>query len=370
MVPLARAVVDAGHEVGFATARDFCPRVEQSGFTALPAGMEMPRRGEEWSRVLREMETMPPLERQRFGFCRVFAEIGAPAMIADLVRLVRAWAPDLLVHDVSELAGPIAATVAGIPYASHSFGHLIATEVVLHAAEVVAPLWREWGQEAPYAGGMYRHLYLDICPPSLQFPHISQVTVARQLRPVSFDAARGEQLPAWLDTLPAAPVVYVTLGTVFNRAHHLFQQILEGLRDAPVNVIVTVGKGADVSLLGKPPANVHIEQYIPQTLLFPRCNLVVSHGGSGTTLAALGHGIPLLTIPQGADQFRNAERCVAAGVGRALMPVDVSPEAIRRDVLALLEDSSYRQNAWHLKEEIDQMPSPTEVVALLEALVD
>src|SRR5258706_14924987 len=84
MVPLARAVADARHEVAFATAKDFCSRMEQSGFAALPGGMEMPRRGEEWSRVLREMETLPPLERQRFGFSRVFAEIGAPAMIADL----------------------------------------------------------------------------------------------------------------------------------------------------------------------------------------------------------------------------------------------------------------------------------------------
>ena len=39
MVPLARALVGAGHEVAFATAADFCPAVAKEGFTALPAGI-------------------------------------------------------------------------------------------------------------------------------------------------------------------------------------------------------------------------------------------------------------------------------------------------------------------------------------------
>jgi len=95
----------------------------------------------------------------------------------------------------------------------------------------------------------------------------------------------------------------------------------------------------------------------------------VSHGGSGTTLAALGHGLPLLTIPQGADQFRNAERCATAGVGRSLMPTDVSPDAIAFHVSALLADAAYRRNAARVQREIQTMPSPADVVGRLEELV-
>ena len=132
--------------------------------------------------------------------------------------------------------------------------------------------------------------------------------------------------------MPSVPTVYVTLGTVFNDARTLFGVILEGLRDEPVNVIVTVGKASDPAALGAQPPSVHVERYLPQTQLFSRCDAIVSHGGSGTMLSALAAGLPLLSIPQGADQFRNAERCRTAGVGSALWPHEVSAGAVRQSV--------------------------------------
>ncbi len=71
----------------------------------------------------------------------------------------------------------------------------------------------------------------------------------------------------------------------------------------------------------------------------------------------------------GADQFRNAERCRTAGVGKALWPHEVSAEAVRRDVRALLDEPGFRETAGRLRQEIDAMPSPAEVVGALERLV-
>jgi UDP:flavonoid glycosyltransferase YjiC (YdhE family) len=369
MGPLARALADAGHEVAFATAGDFCERVERCGFRAFPAGLKMPERGEVMRRVLGEMMKVPPADRPKLGFPRIFAQHGAPAMLPDLRGVLDAYRPQLLIHDTSELAGPIAATAAGIPYVNHSFGHLLPDDIAALAAEWVAPLWRQIGREAPPLAGLYRHLYLDICPPSLQFPAIAGVAARQTLRPVAFDAEVGERLPAWLDAMPAAPTVYVTLGTVFNEAQPLFRTILEGLRDEPINVIVTVGKAGDPAALGPQPANVHVERYLPQTQLFSRCDAIVSHGGSGTMLSALSAGLPLLSIPQGADQFRNAERCRSAGVGMALWPQEVSAAAVRRDVRALLDEPGFRETARRLRQEIDAMPAPAEVVGVLERLV-
>jgi UDP:flavonoid glycosyltransferase YjiC (YdhE family) len=367
MVPLAQALAKAGHEVAFATAEDFCPRIEQAGFRSFPAGLKMPRRAEVLRGAFDEIRRVPPIERSQFSFRRLFAEIGAPAMLPDLVTLLKEYRPQLLIHEASELAGPIAATVAGIPYVNHSFGHLIPDDITEYAAAALTPLWEQWGQAAPPVAGMYRHLYLDICPPSLQFPAIREISVARPLRPVSFDAAGGDRLPAWVDSLAPAPTVYVTMGTIFNHAQALFRTILEGLHDEPVNVILTVGTDVDPAELGPQPDHIHIERYVPQTQLFPRCDVVVSHGGSGTMLSALAAGLPLLAIPQGADQFRNAERCSAAGVGRALLPPEVSSDAIRRGVTALLGEPAYRARAQRVKDEISKMPSPDEVVpALLE----
>jgi hypothetical protein len=368
MGPLARALATAGHEVAFATAADFCERVERCGFRAFPAGLKMPERGEMLRRVIGDMMNTPPADRQKLGFPRVFAEHGAPAMLPDLRGVLRSYRPQLLVHDTSELAGPIAATEAGIPYVNHSYGHLLSEDVAALAAESIAPLWKEIGHAPPPLAGLYRHLYLDICPPSLQFPGIAGVATRQALRPVAFDAEVGESLPAWVDAMPAAPTVYVTLGTVFNEALPLLRIILGGLRGEPINVIVTVGKTGDPGALGPQPAHVHVERYLPQTLLFSRCDAVVSHGGSGTMLGALSAGLPVLSIPQGADQFRNAERCRTAGVGKALWPHEVSAQAVRHDVRALLDEPRFRESARRLRREIDAMPGPGHVVGVLERL--
>jgi len=87
-------------------------------------------------------------------------------------------------------------------------------------------------------------------------------------------------------------------------------------------------------------------------------------------LSALSAGLPLLAIPHGADQFRNAERCRTAGVGKALWPQEVSAAAVRRDVRALLDEPSFRAAAAQLRQEIGAMPAPAEVVGVLERLVD
>jgi UDP:flavonoid glycosyltransferase YjiC (YdhE family) len=369
MGPIARALVENGHEVAFATAADFCERVERCGFRAFPAGLKMPERGVIMRKVIGDMMKAPPPERPKMGFPRIFGEHSAPVMLPDLQKVIDEYKPDLLIHDTSELAGPIAATAAGIPYVNHSFGHIMPDEIIALAAEWLAPLWKGIGHEPPPLAGLYRHLYLDICPPSLQFPGIAKVASKQSMRPVAFDAEVGESLPAWIDAMPSVPTVYVTMGTLFNDTQSLFRTILEGLRDEPINIIVTLGKNGDPAAFGPQPDNVHIERYLPQTLLFPRCDAVVSHGGSGTMLSALSVGIPLLSIPQGADQFRNAERLSSAGAGNTLMPHEVSAEAVRRNVKALLEEPAFYENASKLSREISAMPTPSDVVATLAKLV-
>jgi ABC-2 type transport system ATP-binding protein len=113
---------------------------------------------------------------------------------------------------------------------------------------------------------------------------------------------------------------------------------------------------------------VHVERYIPQSLLFPRCDAVVAHGGSGTTLSALAAGLPMLLLPQGANQFWNAARCVELGVGSQLLPDQLDPAAVRRKVASLLDDPAYHSRARAIEHEIEQMPVPEVAVGLLERL--
>src|SRR5262249_25893879 len=139
------------------------------------------------------------------------------------------------------------------------------------------------------------------------------------------------------------------------------------VRNQRCNVIVTVGADSDPAALGPQPANVRVERFIPQEVLLPHCDVVVNQGGTAI-LPILAHGLPMLILPQGANQFLNAEACLRAGVARSLEPGAVSLEAVRAGVTALLDEAQYRERAREVAREIAAMPGPDAGVRLLERL--
>jgi len=68
------------------------------------------------------------------------------------------------------------------------------------------------------------------------------------------------------------------------------------------------------------PPFVHHCDYAPFRKLFPRCSVVVHHGGVGTTAQALAAGIPQLILPMAWDQQDNARRVKRLGAGQWLLP--------------------------------------------------
>lgn len=379
-VLLARALVAAGHEVAFATAAGFCSRVAAAGFEAFPAGLSFSDQQELASRRFPHEAALPPGDQRFLSFVpRMLAVVAAPARAADLVPIVQRWRPDILVHGEAEFGGPVAAEVLGIPYAAQSVGILRPLEMARLAGELLMPLCREWGVDVGPFAGLFRYLYLDVCPPSLQDRGIDDIEVAHPVdaegKPLScrgqepgsafvYDGV-GEGLPGWVEDLGDGTVVYITLGTI-NRDPTMYRVILDSLRDEPVQLVVTVGNQNGPGDFGPQPANVHIARYIPQSLLLPHCDVVVNHGGS--ILPVLGHGLPLLMIPQGGNEFQNAAACVAVGAGRRLLRSQIDSEAVRTELRALLDQPSYRASAERIAREIHLMPGPEEGVRLLDQL--
>jgi UDP:flavonoid glycosyltransferase YjiC (YdhE family) len=93
-------------------------------------------------------------------------------------------------------------------------------------------------------------------------------------------------------------------------------------------------------------------------------DLAVHHGGSGTTLGALVHGVPQVLLPKGADQFLNADKMATAGLAEALTPAAVTPDAVATLARAALR-SSDRLALDEVRDEIAAMPHPSEVVTQL-----
>lgn len=368
MVPLARALVARGHDVLWATPVDGVDHVKRAGINAVatgPAALVVPT---EARRRYPELDTLVPEDVPDVMFGKLFGAIAAPAILADLAPVALAWRPDLVVADAAEFAGHIMAAELGVPSVTKGFGALLPQRRVAAAGEEVAPLWRSRGLDPRPFGGSYDNLYLDIYPPELAHDVATHVPRRHLLRPVSddgpADASSALPLP---EARPDAPLVYVTMGTVFNEVTPLLV-IVAALRDLDVRVLVTVGPRIDPADLGPQPVHVRVEQYVPQTLVLPQCDVVVSHAGSGTMLASIRLGIPQLCLPQGADQFLNAAAVASAGVGVSLTPTETTVPAIRDAVARLLDDASFRHAAASVSASIAAMPSPDDVATMLETL--
>jgi UDP:flavonoid glycosyltransferase YjiC (YdhE family) len=367
LIPLARAASREGHEVAFATGEPFREAMEKQGFTAFEAGLNVAQ----WRHELAALggDRIDRRAYRPFFFGRVFTGIEVPPRLADLRIIVERWEPELVVHGVAEFAAPLAASLAGIPCVTCGYGPLLQPQIAELAGVRVGRHWQASGLD-PDEGRMYRSLYLDPCPPSLQISAAAALPARHLIRAEAAEAAEDISMPGWLASLPARPTVYFTLGTIFNRDLDVVRAVLHGLSRTPVNVIATLGPDLEPGVLGPRPPNAHVCRYVPQGQLLDRCELVICHGGAGSILGALGFGLPLLLLPRGADNFYNTDRVVAAGAGRRLIGAEITPQAVAREVALLLKDGSTRATARRIAAEIAGMPAPTSVLGALQALVE
>ncbi|MFN8629009.1 MAG: hypothetical protein U0838_01410 [Chloroflexota bacterium] len=164
------------------------------------------------------------------------------------------------------------------------------------------------------------------------------------------------------------PRVAVTLGTILPGRLDAMQVILD-IEQLEVEVVATVGPGLDPASLGPRPDWVHVERYVPMSLLLATSDALVFHGGSGTMLAALANGVPLVWSFRSRRRSARERRPVRRRQGVAL---DVDHRAagdIARAAEAVLRDPRYAQAARRVQAEIEAaMPMPAAVLLRLEQL--
>jgi UDP:flavonoid glycosyltransferase YjiC (YdhE family) len=364
LVPLAEALKEKDHEVAFSSTPSVGPDIIANGFSFFSVGVD------ESPEVVRERQQIQarsePGAHGNYMQEYVFAGVRAERNLPELLHLIRDWRPDILVRENTEYAGYVAAESAGIPHAAFQI-----TAFRPHLIDVVTePLNRlhaSMGLPANHHfDALYRYLLLTPRPPVLWNPDAPMPPTTQAFHYVAFNRSGEEILPDWIAHMPKQPTVYASLGTVFNHMTGLLTSILEALCDEPINLILSVGRNSDPQAFGKQPPNVHIERYIPQSLLLPYCNLLVTQGGSGTMLDALSHGLPMVMIPIGADQPENAQRCAELGVARVLGRGERSAQAIREAVREVLRNPQYTQNAQGMKQAIEAQPTLDYAVSLLE----
>jgi hypothetical protein len=241
---------------------------------------------------------------------------------------VAGWGPQLVIHDNRELAGPLAAAEAGLPYVNHGVGASFPLDLYGRVAEATAFLWEAQGIDPGPLGG---------CSATSTSTSSRRRWGGRTSESSMWPSpcVRSRSTP-WPTTScpPGSPAsvagrssTSARQGTSFNRDVAVFAPMLDGCGTRTWTWSSPSGRTATPPCWGPQPENVRVERYLAQSLLFPLCDLVVTHGGGGTTLAALNGGIPLLIVPQGGDQFLTAERACAAGVARSVTELTSTPRA-------------------------------------------
>lgn len=355
LIPVARAAQATGHAVTFTGGYRAAAALDALGFDVFPLGKPPTARP---SRMpLQEVDPARDESDVRERFIRGAARDRVPLVTA----LCGDWQPDLLLCDEMDFGSMVAAERLGVPSATM----LVLAAGTLARPDVVAGPLDELRTEHglppdPELAMLTRRLVLAPFPPAFRDPAFPLPATAHSFRPHDVAPARHGD---------GTPMVYFTLGTVFNlESGDLFARVLAGLRELPIEAVVTVGEGIDPEELGPLPGNIEMQRFIPQALVLPRCSAVVSHGGSGTVVAALAHGLPQVLIPMGADQPLNAARCKELGVALVLDAVRVRPEEVREAVSTVLSDPGYRIAAEAMAKEIATLPGPEQAVRLLEQL--
>ena len=164
----------------------------------------------------------------------------------------------------------------------------------------------------------------------------------------------------------SSPLVLVSLSTSEQGQADLLQRCVDAVAQLPVRAIVTTGPSIDPASVNA-GTNTQVVRYAPHAGILPFASLVITHAGAGTTMAALGRGVPLVCTPMGRDQFYNAEQVEALGAGRMLMP-DSSSEAIAQAAAEILEDGRFTAGAERMAAAIGSCGGAPEAVAALEAL--
>jgi UDP:flavonoid glycosyltransferase YjiC (YdhE family) len=362
LVPFATAVRSAGHEILVAAPVSAQARVERAGLPFIshadPPDSEL---GPFWARV----QAVGTENANSLVLRDLFAGLRARAALPGVELAIDAWRPDVVVRESCEFAGAVAAEARGVPHARVGI-FLAAAEAMLlgETADRVGEL-REWAGLAadPRAERLAAAPYLTLNPPSLEGPGEQPATVRRyHAAPPPLRLARSRS---------TAPLVYMSFGSVAPTMGFypgVYRAVIDALATLRIRLVVTVGEAADPAALGPVPANVRVERWIPQAEVFREADVMVGHGGFGTTHGALLAAVPQVVVPLFADQPDNARRIEALGAGLTADKSD--PAAIRAAVERLLEEPSFRLAAGRVALEAQTLPPIAEAAGALEALVE
>jgi UDP:flavonoid glycosyltransferase YjiC (YdhE family) len=360
---IARTLVERGHDVRMIGHHTIAERCGDMGARFVPL-----TQGEGWDAMddPDDFEAEVKLLIEELCFSSTIARDLAQELDREPADAVLVDCMLFTAIDVALASGTATATLFHTPYTIFREGPLVemfAPGVAIanaHRAELGLPPVERLGD------------IRDACAHAI-------VAVPKEFEPDVPDAANVLRIGPVLDAPPlfreidevdvrdgSSPLVIVSLSTSEQGQAGLLQRCVDAVAQMPVRAIVTTGTSIDPATVHAGP-NTQVVRYVPHAEILPSASLMITHAGLGTTMAALGRGVPLLCTPMGRDQFFNAEQVQALGAGRMLMS-DSSSDAIAQAATDILGDDRFKAGAKQMAVTIGGYGGASEAAAALEAL--
>ncbi|KAJ8100739.1 hypothetical protein POJ06DRAFT_281688 [Lipomyces tetrasporus] len=398
MQPIAKELVERGHEVVWLTGEQFRREVELCGarfmatdksavFDAVP---------------LTPDEGTSGLAAARSILRRLFVD-RIVAQVTDYRRVLDVFAADVLLVDLCamgaqtlhDLGGPVYATLGINPLVTadlkfrfidrmiNKFMHFISRKYVYSNLTLCVNQQREILGMAPLPKGkgfyeIAHSEFLHIMPTTLafEFPRQNlkpQVHFTGPLLPLLDDESTTEFPPWWQEvTHGSRAVVHVTQGTYATNSANLIRPTIHGLANETDLLLVVTSPDADSAFSDTSPLpeNVRIARFIPHARLLPYVKVMITNAGYNGVLASLSFGVPLVCAGRTEDKADVSSRVAWSGAGIDLKTDSPSESNIRDAVRRILVEPYFTSNARKIHEDFRKHDSAVEACVLLERLAE
>jgi MGT family glycosyltransferase len=392
LLTAAENFVKRGDDVRFVTGSRYADKAAATGATFVPWLADADFDVEEFARRFPERAKLKGLKATIFDFENLLAR-PAKAQYQTLVAAVAAQRADVVLAEPLSFGAalmlehqrpsrPAVSMCSVVPLANESrdtapFGlglpparlfnrqrnaalAALNRRIVRRANQTVSDQYREvHGKEMPgtmFDWGRRADALVQFGVPSFEYPRSDAPGNLHYIGPLSATGSPAP-LPDWWDDLDGArPVVHVTQGTVANVDYEqAIAPTLRALADEDVLVVVATG-GRPLDTLPALPANARAAMYLPYDELLPRTAVFVTNGGYGGVQYALRYGVPIVAIGGKEDKPEVGARVVWSGVGRRIRSERPTARALRRRILAVLSQPSYRQASRGIAAEMAAAP--------------
>jgi MGT family glycosyltransferase len=151
------------------------------------------------------------------------------------------------------------------------------------------------------------------------------------------------------------PLIFSSLGTLFNNWPEFYVMLFEAVKDLPVNVVAAIGTQIKPQSLGVIPDNVTVAPFLPQLDVLEKADLFLTHAGTGSVMESIWFGVPMIGVPQMPEQIMTAKRFEEFGLGKAFPDKNkVTSNSLRTAIEEMIQNESYENKVSEFQKDMER----------------